>query len=68
MTYDIILSVEEIDFLKSKKIVRNNIINYKKDLVDKLDVCCEIYNLSFGELIYIIKVNSNLVCPQSKIL
>lgn len=54
MTYDIILSVEEIDFLKSKKIVRNNIINYKKDLVDKLDVCCEIYNLSFGELIYII--------------
>jgi hypothetical protein len=54
MVYNIDLSVEEIDFLKSKKIVRNNIINYKKDLVSKLDEYCEIYNLSFGELIYII--------------
>lgn len=54
MIYNIELSLDEIDFLKSKKIVRNNIINYKKDLVDKLDVYCEIYNLSFNELIYIV--------------
>lgn len=54
MVYNVDLSVEEIDFLKSKKIVRNNIINYKKDLVNKLDEYCELYNLSFSELIYII--------------
>jgi hypothetical protein len=54
MVYNTNLSLDEINFLKSKKIVRNNIINYKKDLVDKLDNYCEIYNLSFNELIYII--------------
>lgn len=59
---------EELDLLRSKKIVRNNLISYNLELVQKLDLYCLENNTSFSESIYLI-INNLLVnkCANCKI-
>lgn len=57
----------EKEFLKSKKIVRNNIIRYNKLLVDKIDKLSIEYNVDFSEMIYLILNGDNILCANCKI-
>jgi hypothetical protein len=61
---------EEILFLKSKKIVRNNLLKYNIDLVNKIDKFSEINNISFSESVYIIcnnfKIPKCANCEKNK--
>lgn len=57
---------KEKKFLKSKKIVRSNIIRYKKDLVHKIDNLCKKRSVSFSEMVFII-INGECVCANCKI-
>ena len=61
---------EEILLLKSKKIVRNNLLKYNIDLVYKIDRFVEINEISFSESVYIIcndfKIQKCANCGKNK--
>jgi hypothetical protein len=48
-----ILNEAELKILKSKKIVRDNLLRYNKELVAKLDSICIENNISFSESVYL---------------
>jgi hypothetical protein len=68
--YDAKFDNDEIEFLKSKKIVRNNLIKYNPILVNKIDEFSNKYDLVFNESIYIITNNIKLevVCENCKLV
>ncbi len=48
-----VINEKELDILKSKKIVRDNLLRYNKMLVEKLDSICDQQNISFSEAVFI---------------
>lgn len=58
-------SERELDLLRSKKIVRNNLINYNYKLVEKLDFLSNENNMGFSETVYMVINNFDIgICAN----
>lgn len=70
--YDIQFTDQEIESLKFKKILRQNLISKDIVLCNKIDEFCNKYKVSFSESVYIIvnKIQTEVLClncQQTKI-
>jgi hypothetical protein len=68
MEYIFDVTEEELYTLKSKIIVRTNLINKNPTLLEKIDRYSDLYSISFNEVVYLIKNNlsSQVLCSNCK--
>jgi hypothetical protein len=52
---------EELELLRSKKIVRKNLLSYSKKLVEKLDFISKEKKISFSESVYLVINDMNII-------
>jgi hypothetical protein len=68
MKYNFNFTNKDLDFLRSKKIVRNNILKSNPIVTSKIDSYVSKYNIKFNEVVYlsINNINNEQICPNCK--
>jgi hypothetical protein len=66
MEYDFNFNLDELNFLKSRKIVRNNLINKNPNLLEKIDNYSKKYCVNFNEVVYLCinNITREVICQE----